>query len=113
MKFTLSPLAIALSLSLMLSAGCASIGREFPSAQVPLIHIGQTTQQQIRSLFGAPWRVGIENGQRTWTYGHYQYSLFSQGSTEDLVVRFDNNGVVASYVFNTTKHQEGAPVVEK
>ncbi len=103
-------MVLVTSLFITLSAGCASIGREFPSAQVPMVHVGQTTKQQIRSMFGAPWRVGIENGQRTWTYGHYRYSLFGQGSTEDLVVRFDENGLVASYVFNTTKHKEGAPV---
>lgn len=95
---------------LSLITACATIGREFPSSQVSLLRIGETRQAQVRSLFGAPWRVGIENGQRTWTYGHYQYSLFNQGSTEDLVVRFDSRGIVASYVFNTTKHKEGAPV---
>lgn len=95
---------------LVMTTACASIGREFSSSQVSLLRIGETSQAQVRSMFGAPWRVGIENGQRTWTYGHYQYSLFNQGSTEDLVVRFDERGIVASYVFNTTKHKEGAPV---
>lgn len=95
---------------LLLNSACATIGKEFSSSQVSLLRIGETSQAQVRSMFGAPWRVGIENGQRTWTYGHYQYSLFNQGSTEDLVVRFDNRGIVASYVFNTTKHKEGAPV---
>ena len=75
-----------------------------------MIRVGQTTQRQIRTMFGVPWRIGIENGQRTWTYGHYQYSLFGQGSTEDLVIRFGNDGIVASYVFNTTNHKEGAPI---
>ncbi|WP_305909750.1 outer membrane protein assembly factor BamE [Methylomarinum sp. Ch1-1] len=109
MKMGLFRITVLLSV-LSLVSGCASIGREFPSSQVSVITIGETTQRQIRSMFGAPWRVGIENGQRTWTYGHYQYSLFGEGSTEDLVVRFDNRGIVASYVFNTTEHQEGAPV---
>lgn len=101
----------------LISAGlitaCASIGREFPTGQVSAISIGETQAEQIRTIFGAPWRVGIENGQRTWTYGHYQYSLFGQGSTEDLVVRFDKYGKVASYVFNSTEHNEGAPLATK
>jgi outer membrane protein assembly factor BamE (lipoprotein component of BamABCDE complex) len=101
----------------LISAGlitaCASIGREFPTGQVSAITIGETQAEQIRTIFGAPWRVGIENGQRTWTYGHYQYSLIGQGSTEDLVVRFGKDGKVASYVFNSTKHNEGAPVTSK
>jgi hypothetical protein len=43
---------------------------------------------------------------KTWTYGDYRYSLFSDGSTEDLVIKFDRSGVVASYVFNTSKRSK-------
>jgi hypothetical protein len=100
----LSKAARMLALSALLSAsGCASIGREFPAGQVPTIRIGQTTQNDIYTTFGAPWRTGIDNGMKTWTYGHYQYSLFGDGETEDLVIKFDNRGIVSSYVFNTTK----------
>jgi outer membrane protein assembly factor BamE (lipoprotein component of BamABCDE complex) len=84
-------------------SGCASVGREFPADKVSTIRIGETTQNDIYNTFGPPWRTGIENGLTTWTYADYHYSLFNDGSTEDLVVRFDRNGVVASYVFNTTK----------
>ncbi len=49
-------------------------------------------------------RVGIEDGLRTWTYGRYRYRLFGRARTEDLVLRFDAQGVVASYTFNTTEH---------
>ena len=58
------------------------------------------------SVFGEPWRVGIEDGQRTWTYGKYRYRLFGQASTQDLVVRFDGQGRVVSYTFNTTEHDQ-------
>ncbi|MGZ8163731.1 MAG: hypothetical protein ACXWTT_12780 [Methylobacter sp.] len=84
-------------------SGCASVGHEFPADKVSTIRIGETTQNDIYNTFGPPWRTGIENGLTTWTYADYHYSLFSDGSTEDLVVRFDRNGIVASYVFNTTK----------
>jgi hypothetical protein len=84
-------------------AGCATIGHEFPAGQVSTIKIGQTTQNDIYATFGSPWRTGIDNGMKTWTYGHYRYSLFSEGSTEDLIIKFDARGVVAAYVFNTTK----------
>jgi hypothetical protein len=57
-------------------------------------------------MFGSPWRVGIEDGRRTWTYGKYRYRLFSETSTQDLVVRFDDKGIVVSYTFNTTEHKE-------
>lgn len=85
---------------------CASVGREFPVAPVSQIKIGQTTQEQIRTTFGEPWRVGIEDGRRTWTYGRYKYRLIGEPSTTDLVVKFDDKNVVASYTFSTTEHKE-------
>lgn len=104
-EFSLSRriLATVFLVLLLCSAGCATVGRDFPVSQIPRIQIGQTTQDQIRVMFGEPWRVGIENGERTWTYGKYRYGLFSESSTRDLVVRFDNNGVVSSYTYNTTE----------
>jgi hypothetical protein len=90
----------------LFAAGCASAGRDFPVARVSDIHIGETTQGDIREMFGSPWRVGIEDGQRTWTYGKYRYSPFGEARTQDLVIRFDEQNVVSSYTFNTTEHQE-------
>ena len=87
-------------------ASCATVGRDFPVDRVSDIRIGETTQKEIRAMFGPPWRVGIEDGQRTWTYGKYRYSAFRASSTQDLVVRFNDRDVVASYTFNTTEHQE-------
>lgn len=86
--------------------GCATVGHDFPDAQVSDITIGKTTQDQIRSIFGSPWRIGIEDGQRTWTYGKYRYKLFGQSSTKDLVVRFNDKNIVVSYTFNTTEHDK-------
>lgn len=94
------------SLALLLIAGCATVGQEFPSESVAFLRIGETTQAQVRDEFGSPWRIGVENGQRTWTYGRYRYSAFSAAKTKDLVIRFDNSGLVRSYTFNTTDHQE-------
>ncbi|MGZ5575556.1 MAG: hypothetical protein ACXWEV_01650 [Methylobacter sp.] len=91
---------------ILLSSGCATVGHEFPASQVSTIKIGETTQNNIYSTFGAPWRTGLDNGMKTWTYGNYYYSLFSDGSTEDLVIKFDNRGIVASFVFNTTKRSK-------
>jgi hypothetical protein len=87
-------------------SGCANVGHDFPTDRVTEIHINQTTQEQIRSMFGPPWRIGLEDGVVTWTYGKYHYSLFSETTTKDLVVRFDKNGVVTSYTFNTSRHED-------
>lgn len=86
----------------LFSTGCLHVGQEFAVEGVPGIEIGATTQDQIREAFGEPWRTGREDGQRTWTYGDYRYSLFGPGRTRDLVVRFDDRGRVASYAFSST-----------
>jgi hypothetical protein len=100
-------LLIALGISLILSlAACATIGRDFPSSKVYDIQIGKTTQAEILAMFGRPWRVGIEDGKLRWTYGSYHYSAFGPARTKDLVVRFDAQGIVTSYAFNTTDAAE-------
>jgi outer membrane protein assembly factor BamE (lipoprotein component of BamABCDE complex) len=86
--------------------GCFTVGHDFPVDQVNAIKIGKSTQEDVRSMFGSPWRVGMEDGQRTWTYGKYRYSAFSETKTQDLVIRFDDQGKVVSFTFNTTEHQE-------
>jgi hypothetical protein len=83
------------------------VGHDFPVAYVSSIEKGTTTQADIKNRFGEPWRVGVEDGQTTWTYGKYKYRLFGQPSTTDLVVRFNTSGVVASYSFSTTEYDEG------
>lgn len=103
LRKTLGGLAVMIFL---MTSGCATVGHDFPTAPVSTIKIGETTQNDIYTTFGAPWRTGLDNGMKTWTYGSYYYSLFSDGSTEDLVIKFDNRGVVASFVFNTTKRSK-------
>jgi hypothetical protein len=90
----------------LLSSGCASVGHEFPAGQISAIRIGETTQNDVYATFGAPWRTGIDNGMKTWTYGNYHYSLFSEHSAEDLVIKFDKRGLVSAFVFNTTKRSK-------
>ena len=99
--------SVLLLLILLALNGCASVGRDFPTHLVTQIRIGETTQADIRAMFGEPWRTGIENGQRTWTYASYRWSAFSETQTTDLVVRFNDDGTVASYVFNTTEAPGG------
>ena len=86
--------------------GCATVGAKFPVAPVDDIVIGQTTRADIQRMFGNPWRIGVDDGDTTWTYGHYKYKLFGRARTRDLVLRFDSSGVVSSYSFNTTEHED-------
>ena len=96
-----SALIVLFAISILLNA-CFTEGKSFPDYAVPDIKIGKTTESEIRKLFGPPWRTGMDDEDRTWAYGHYRYSLFGEAKTEDLVIRFDKDGVVSSYTFNTT-----------
>ncbi len=93
----------ALLMSVFMLTGCATVGHDFPTQHVDQIRIGETTRSDIQEMFGEPWRTGIEDGKRTWTYAKYRWSAFSPAKTTDLVVRFHDDGKVASYVYNTTE----------
>ncbi|MCF8068814.1 MAG: outer membrane protein assembly factor BamE [Desulfobacterales bacterium] len=97
---------IAFLLTIISITGCATVGHDFQSTQISDIKIGVSTQSDIRKIFGSPWRVGIEDGLLTWTYGLYRYKVFSESSSKDLVVRFDSKKIVSSYTYNTTDHHE-------
>ncbi len=93
-------------LAIFLIMGCAAVGKDFPVEKVSGIQVGKTTQQEILLQFGSPWRVGIEDGRTTWTYGKYKYRLIGDTDTTDLVIRFDSQNIVASYSFSTTEHMQ-------
>jgi hypothetical protein len=98
-----SRLASGAALGICLApAGCLTVGEAFPVAPVSRIEIGSTTKSEIHGTFGTPWRTGLEDGQETWTYGHYRYALLGTTRTRDLVVRFDDRDVVVSYSFNSS-----------
>ena len=97
---------VILAMLFMFFSGCATVGRDFPVTSVSDIEIGKTTKEEVRAMFGSPWRIGIEDGQRTWTYGNYSYGIIGQKKAKDLVIRFDDKDVVVSYTFSTTEHNE-------
>jgi hypothetical protein len=85
------------------AVGCSpTVGRNFPVYKVREIEVDKTTMAEVRQLFGDPWRTGLENGQRTWTYGEYGVSL-----SRDLVIRFDDLNVVKSYSFSSSVPEDG------
>lgn len=92
--------------ALLTAVACATAGYDFPSDRAHDIQTGETTKNEIRTIFGSPWRVGLEDGQQTWTYGKYKYKLFGNSSTKDLVIRFNAQDIVSTYSFNTTDHNE-------
>ena len=90
----------------LFTTGCMTLGKDFPVSSVSVIKIGQTTKNEVRKLFGSPWLSGIQDGKLAWTYGNYDYSLFGKRKAKDLVVQFDEKGVVTTYTFSTTDHNE-------
>ena len=91
---------------LFVFTSCATVGYEFPVDAVTQIRLGETTRENIKEILGPPWRTGLEDGNRTWTYGYYKYRLLGETTTRDLVIRFDSNDVVSSYTFNTNDIEE-------
>nr|WP_321465842.1 outer membrane protein assembly factor BamE [uncultured Desulfobulbus sp.] len=84
----------------LLLTGCISAGKDFNTHMVPQIQLHQTTRAQIEQMFGRPWRTGVEDGRPTWSYGTYKTGL-GDTLSRDLVIRFDVDGTVASYTFNS------------
>ena len=97
---------ILISMMIMFVSGCITLGKDFPEANVSSVTIGVTTKNEIRKLFGSPWLSGVQDGQPTWTYGSYDYSLFGERKAKDLVVQFDDKAKVSSFTFSTTDHNE-------
>lgn len=89
--------------SVLIISGCATVGQDFATHNVDQIEIGETNRAEIQEMFGEPWRTGVEDGKRTWSYGKYRWSAFGDAETTDLVVRFNQDGTVSSYVYNTTE----------
>lgn len=98
-------IAALISALAVFAPGCATVGKDFPVSRVMEIQIGKTTINDIQAMFGPPFRIGSESGVKTWSYNKYQYSLFGPASTQDLVIRFDNAGIVKSYTFNSTPNK--------
>lgn len=98
----LTTLLLLVALGLPLSGCTPTVGKAFPYYKVRDIEVEKTTQAEIRQMFGDPWRTGLENGQRTWTYGEYGVNL-----SRDLVIRFDDQKLVKSYSFSSTVPEDG------
>jgi hypothetical protein len=94
--------ALAFTLT-MAMAGCVTIGRPFDRDRVPAIVLEKTTRSDVTGMFGRPFRTGLEDGDVTWTYLHYRLGLFSGQTTSDLYIRFNPNGTVKSYSYNTNE----------
>ncbi|MDE2489964.1 MAG: hypothetical protein KGM24_03905 [Elusimicrobia bacterium] len=103
MKKALFVAAASLALS-----GCVTLGRPFSVGQIPAIQLSKTTQDQLVSTFGQPYRRGLEDGDATATWLNYHISILGSERTRDLYVRFNADGTVKSYSFNSTIPEDQA-----
>ena len=91
---------------LFFASSCISLGKDFPVSHVPAIQIAQTNKSEVQKLFGSPWLSGKKDGELAWTYGNYDYSVFGERKAKNLVIQFDDNGVVTTYTFSSTEHED-------
>lgn len=92
--------------ALITLSGCATVGAPFTFQGTDSIVVGKTTQSDITERYGRPFRVGFENGKTKWTYGYYQYRLFSESETKDLTITFSPRGVVSDYTYSSSNPEE-------
>ena len=81
---------------------CGNIGKRFKNTQVKNITQGITKKSEILDMFGLPFKEGEQNGKITWTYQFNQYSIFNEGQYEDLVILFNESGMVESYRYTSS-----------
>lgn len=97
----LTTLMLLVAMSLPVTGCMPTVGEAFPFYKVRQIEVEKTTMAEIREMFGDPWRTGLENGERTWTYGEYGVNI-----SRDLVIRYDDQNVVKSYSFSSSEPED-------
>lgn len=94
-------ISLMAALVLMGTAGCLAGGRNFPGREaIDRIQIGKTTKLELMETFGTPYRMGVDDGDQTWTYAYWKIGV-GKVYTRDLYIVFDKNDVVKSYSYNT------------
>jgi outer membrane protein assembly factor BamE (lipoprotein component of BamABCDE complex) len=94
-------------LVLGLIVSCATtykLGKPYSVEEVSKILIGKTSQSDIVSYFGEPWKTGLLNGNIVYTYC-YQEIVFHHDDSVDkngniLIIEFDADNNVKNYYFN-------------
>ena len=114
-------LVVILAVPLM-TMGCASSGNTFLKKESlntieSRIAQGKTTKQEVRRTYGDPLLTSFtDSGNEIWTYQFDQMSLDAislinplkntyNGTRKQLVIMFDNTGVVSRYNMNASPHK--------
>ena len=86
----------------LLLSSCGTVGKEFDESLYPNIVKGTTTYKEIRDMFGPPFKKGIQNGAPVWTYEYNRINTFGTDIIKDIIIVFDQNGVVKSHQMMTS-----------
>ena len=78
-------------------SGCGSVGKDFDTARAQTIEKGKTTKADIKKMFGAPFKTGVQNGNPVWVYEKNVYRAVGKDSSKSLIVEFDANGIVRGH----------------
>jgi hypothetical protein len=90
-------LNIIVLISLLFVYGCGSTGKNFNESLYKNIIAGTTTHKEIQAMFGPPFKKGVQNGSKVWTYEYNAYNSLGKDITKDMVIVFTPNGVVKSH----------------
>jgi len=82
-------------------SGCGSVGKDFDESLYANIAKGTTTQKEIQSMFGPPFKKGVQNGYPVWTYEYNYVNSFGTDIIKDMIIVFEKNGVVKSHQLMT------------
>ena len=83
--------------------GCGTTGKNFNESLHKNIVVGTTTHKEIQAMFGSPFKKGIQNGYKTWTYEYNFYNALGNNITKDIIIVFTQSGVVKSHQMMTNQ----------
>jgi hypothetical protein len=82
-------------------SGCGTVGKNFDESLYANIAKGTTTHKEIQSMFGPPFKKGIQNGYSVWTYEYNYVNALGSDIIKDMIIVFEKNGVVKSHQLMT------------
>ena len=84
--------------------GCGTTGKNFNESLHKNIVVGTTTHKEIQAMFGSPFKKGIQNGYKTWTYEYNFYNALGNNIAKDIIIVFTQSGVVKSHQMMTNQN---------
>ena len=95
-------IGLALTFLVLFLSACGTVGKEFDESLYANIVKGTTTHKDIRTMFGPPFKTGVQNGDSVWTYEYNYVNTFGTDIIKDMIIVFSKNGVVKSHQLMTS-----------